>query len=242
MSQSKQNKPKTLLTFCSPNFLKFTKQTFLSFKKSKGNKTIVHTAMSNTVENDKDKIIQKLNKRISELEERIRKLESQHKKSNSNNIVLTEPSSHKKKFISLSNSSKKLFDNRLIKKETSNLIKSHIDTMNSLKSKAKNLSFDNNKSNLYKRTYSADHSNKKSVVKRNNCLRTETTWDITSTSSFTNTTSNVTASNYSTKNIQKIKNIPKIPKSSNELTFYKNQFDLIKTRTKNLIQRLIEPK
>ena len=138
------------------------------------------------------------------------------------------------KFISLSNSSNKLFDKRLIKKETSNLIKSHIDTMNSIKAKSKNLSFD---SNLYKRTYSADHSSKKNVVKRNNCLRTETTWDITSTS---NTTSNVTASNYSTKNIQKIKNIPKIPKSSND--FYKNQFDLIKTRTKNLIQRLIETK
>ena len=239
MSQSKQNKQKTLLTFCSPDFLKFTKQTFLSFKKSKGNKTIAHTAVSNTVENDKDKIIQKLNKRISELEERIRKLESQQRKkiSHCNNIVLTEPSSQKKKFISLSNSSKKLFDNRLIKKETSNLIKSHIDTMNSIKAKSKNLSFDSNKSNLYKRTYSADHSSKKNVVKRNNCLRTETTWDITSTS---NTTSNVTASNYSTKNIQKIKNIPKIPKSSND--FYKNQFDLIKTRTKNLIQRLIETK
>ena len=61
MSQSKQNKQKTLLTFCSPDFLKFTKQAFLSFKKSKGNKTIAHTAVSNTVENDKDKIIQKLN-------------------------------------------------------------------------------------------------------------------------------------------------------------------------------------
>lgn len=243
MSQTKQNKPKTLLSFCSPDFLKFTKQTFLTLKKTKGNKNIVHTAVSNTVENDKDKIIQKLNKRISELEERIRKLESQQKKNNKrcNNIMLTEPSPHKKKFISLSNSSKKLFDNRLIKKETSNLIKSHIDIMNNIKSKSKNLSFDNSKSN-YKRTNGVEYSNKKSVVKRNNCLKTETTFDITSTSSITNTTSNITTSNYSTKNIQKIKNIPKIPKSSNELMFYKNQFDMIKTRTKNIMQRLIENK
>ena len=117
--------------------------------------------------------------------------------------------------------------------------------------------------NTFKRNNSVDQDMiSKNSNKRNSHLKTETTWDISSTSSITNTTSNITGSiNNSNKNAHNIKTIPKIPKRNesnffitcngnsintnkdnnlNDIVYYKTQFELIKSKTQNIIQKLID--
>ena len=245
-------------------------------------------------DNEKDKIIHQLHLRISELESRIKKLESQqHNTINQTEkpkrhfqIVMTEPT-QKRQYLSASNSSKKMLtDNK--KTELSLIAKSHIGLMQNLKAisrtRFRNLSLSNLKAkkslpsnaselskevNTMKRNNSVGQYNDylqtiKNSYKRDTYLKTDNTWDISSTSSVTNTTSNNTYSITNSNKPHNIKTIPKIPKRNDnaifitcnnsmtsvksnnsplkDIKYYKAQFDLIKNRTQNVIQKIIESK
>lgn len=245
-------------------------------------------------DNEKDKIIHQLHLRISELESRIKKLESQqHNTINQTEkpkrhfqIVMTEPT-QKRQYLSASNSSKKILTNK-IKTELSLIAKSHIGLMQNLKAisrtRFRNLSLSNLKAkkslpsnaselskevNTMKRNNSVGQYNDylqtiKNSYKRDTYLKTDNTWDISSTSSVTNTTSNNTYSITNSNKPHNIKTIPKIPKRNDnaifitcnnsmtsvksnnsplkDIKYYKAQFDLIKNRTQNVIQKIIESK
>ena len=297
MSQIKNSKQKAQITFCNADFFKLSKQKVFTTKVTKQKSIEKENSVSKSItynnnkeiknEKDKDKIIQKLNFRISELEARIKKLEGQQatkteKQKHNYKIVMTEPSSPKKRVLSTSLSSKKIFTSGN-KKELTVLAKSHIGLIQNIKSlsktKFRNLSLGNLKNkkmpgtnhsndiffsiNTFKRNNSVDQDMiSKNSNKRNSHLKTETTWDISSTSSITNTTSNITGSiNNSNKNAHNIKTIPKIPKRNesnffitcngnsintnkdnnlNDIVYYKTQFELIKSKTQNIIQKLID--
>ena len=243
---------------------------------------------------EKDKIIHQLHLRISELESRIKKLESQqHNTINQTEkpkrhfqIVMTEPT-QKRQYLSASNSSKKILTNDK-KTELSLIAKSHIGLMQNLKAisrtRFRNLSLSNLKAkkslpsnaselskevNTMKRNNSVGQYNDylqtiKNSYKRDTYLKTDNTWDISSTSSVTNTTSNNTYSITNSNKPHNIKTIPKIPKRNDnaifitcnnsmtsvksnnsplkDIKYYKAQFDLIKNRTQNVIQKIIESK
>ena len=245
-------------------------------------------------DNEKDKIIHQLHLRISELESRIKKLESQqHNTINQTEkpkrhfqIVMTEPT-QKRQYLSASNSSKKILTN-IKKTELSLIAKSHIGLMQNLKAisrtRFRNLSLSNLKAkkslpsnaselskevNTMKRNNSVGQYNDylqtiKNSYKRDTYLKTDNTWDISSTSSVTNTTSNNTYSITNSNKPHNIKTIPKIPKRNDnaifitcnnsmtsvksnnsplkDIKYYKAQFDLIKNRTQNVIQKIIESK
>ena len=245
-------------------------------------------------DNEKDKIIHQLHLRISELESRIKKLESQqHNTINQTEkpkrhfqIVMTEPT-QKRQYLSASNSSKKILTNNK-KTELSLIAKSHIGLMQNLKAisrtRFRNLSLSNLKAkkslpsnaselskevNTMKRNNSVGQYNDylqtiKNSYKRDTYLKTDNTWDISSTSSVTNTTSNNTYSITNSNKPHNIKTIPKIPKRNDnaifitcnnsmtsvksnnsplkDIKYYKAQFDLIKNRTQNVIQKIIESK
>ena len=245
-------------------------------------------------DNEKDKIIHQLHLRISELESRIKKLESQqHNTINQTEkpkrhfqIVMTEPT-QKRQYLSASNSSKKILTNNK-KTELSLIAKSHIGLMQNLKAisrtRFRNLSLSNLKAkkslpsnaselskevNTMKRNNSVGQYNDylqtiKNSYKRDTYLKTDNTWDISSTSSVTNTTSNNTYSITNSNKPHTIKTIPKIPKRNDnaifitcnnsmtsvksnnsplkDIKYYKAQFDLIKNRTQNVIQKIIESK
>ena len=245
-------------------------------------------------DNEKDKIIHQLHLRISELESRIKKLESQqHNTINQTEkpkrhfqIVMTEPT-QKRQYLSASNSSKKILTNDK-KTELSLIAKSHIGLMQNLKAisrtRFRNLSLSNLKAkkslpsnaselskevNTMKRNNSVGQYNDylqtiKNSYKRDTYLKTDNTWDISSTSSVTNTTSNNTYSITNSNKPHNIKTIPKIPKRNDnaifitcnnsmtsvksnnsplkDIKYYKAQFDLIKNRTQNVIQKIIENK
>ncbi len=245
-------------------------------------------------DNEKDKIIHQLHLRISELESRIKKLESQqHNTINQTEkpkrhfqIVMTEPT-QKRQYLSASNSSKKILTNDK-KTELSLIAKSHIGLMQNLKAisrtRFRNLSLSNLKAkkslpsnaselskevNTMKRNNSVGQYNDylqtiKNSYKRDTYLKTDNTWDISSTSSVTNTTSNNTYSITNSNKPHNIKTIPKIPKRNDnaifitcnnsmtsvksnnsplkDIKYYKAQFDLIKNRTQNVIQKIIESK
>ena len=245
-------------------------------------------------DNEKDKIIHQLHLRISELESRIKKLESQqHNTVNQTEkpkrhfqIVMTEPT-QKRQYLSASNSSKKILTNNK-KTELSLIAKSHIGLMQNLKAisrtRFRNLSLSNLKAkkslpsnaselskevNTMKRNNSVGQYNDylqtiKNSYKRDTYLKTDNTWDISSTSSVTNTTSNNTYSITNSNKPHNIKTIPKIPKRNDnaifitcnnsmtsvksnnsplkDIKYYKAQFDLIKNRTQNVIQKIIESK
>ena len=242
-------------------------------------------------DNEKDKIIHQLHLRISELESRIKKLESQqHNTINQTEkpkrhfqIVMTEPT-QKRQYLSASNSSKKILTNNK-KTEHSIIAKSHIGLMQNLKAisrtRFRNLSLSNLKAkkslpsnaselskevNTMKRNNSVGQYNDylqtiKNSYKRDTYLKTDNTWDISSTSSVTNTTSNNTYSITNSNKPHNIKTIPKIPKRNDnaifitcnnsmtsvksnnsplkDIKYYKAQFDLIKNRTQNVIQKII---
>ena len=245
-------------------------------------------------DNEKDKIIHQLHLRISELESRIKKLESQqHNTINQTEkpkrhfqIVMTEPT-QKRQYLSASNSSKKILTN-IKKTELSLIAKSHIGLMQNLKAisrtRFRNLSLSNLKAkkslpsnaselskevNTMKRNNSVGQYNDylqtiKNSYKRDTYLKTDNTWDISSTSSVTNTTSNNTYSITNSNKPHNIRAIRKMPnrndnaifitcnnsmtsvKSNNsplkDIKYYKAQFDLIKNRTQNVIQKIIESK
>ena len=245
-------------------------------------------------DNEKDKIIHQLHLRISELESRIKKLESQqHNTINQTEkpkrhfqIVMTEPT-QKRQYLSASNSSKKILTNNK-KTELSLIAKSHIGLMQNLKAisrtRFRNLSLSNLKAkkslpsnaselskevNTMKRNNSVGQYNDylqtiKNSYKRDTYLKTDNTWDISSTSSVTNTTSNNTYSITNSNKPHNIKTIPKIPKRNDnaifitcnnsmtsvksnnsplkDIKYYKAQFYLIKNRTQNVIQKIIESK
>ena len=245
-------------------------------------------------DNEKDKIIHQLHLRISELESRIKKLESQqHNTINQTEkpkrhfqIVMTEPT-QKRQYLSASNSSKKILTNNK-KTELSLIATSHIGLMQNLKAisrtRFRNLSLSNLKAkkslpsnaselskevNTMKRNNSVGQYNDylqtiKNSYKRDTYLKTDNTWDISSTSSVTNTTSNNTYSITNSNKPHNIKTIPKIPKRNDnaifitcnnsmtsvksnnsplkDIKYYKAQFDLIKNRTQNVIQKIIESK
>lgn len=112
MSQSKQIKAKTLINFCGGDFLKFSKHRI--FDKKKGKKILDktnsftnsncyndnNTKAETIVEEDKDKLILKLNQRIIELESRINYLETSNNK-RKESINQTPKSS---KYLAVSNS------------------------------------------------------------------------------------------------------------------------------------------
>lgn len=301
MSQTKNVKPKSQITFCNAELFKFSKQKLYSFKKTKQKSTDCNTQIGlslsdekseNESDNEKDKIIHQLHLRISELESRIKKLESQQninqteKPKRHFQIVMTEPTP-KKQYLSASNSSKKIFNTNTKKTELSLIAKSHIGLMQNLKAisrtRFRNLSLGNlkakkslpsngseiNKEVTMKRNNSVGQYNDylqtiKNTYKRNTYLKTDNTWDISSTSSVTNTTSNNTYSITNSNKPHNIKTIPKIPKrnenaifitcnnsissmkSNNtpltDVSYYKAQFDLIKNRTQNVIQKILESK
>ena len=147
MSQTKNVKPKSQITFCNAELFKFSKQKLYSFKKTKQKSTDCNTQIGlslsdekseNESDNEKDKIIHQLHLRISELESRIKKLESQQninqteKPKRHFQIVMTEPTP-KKQYLSASNSSKKIFNTNTKKTELSLIAKSHIGLMQNLK-------------------------------------------------------------------------------------------------------------
>ena len=245
-------------------------------------------------DNEKDKIIHQLHLRISELESRIKKLESQqHNTINQTEkpkrhfqIVMTEPT-QKRQYLSASNSSKKILTNNK-KTELSLIAKSHIGLMQNLKAisrtRFRNLSLSNLKAKKSLPSNASELSKEVNTMKRNNSvgqyndylqtikysykrdtyLKTDNTWDISSTSSVTNTTSNNTYSITNSNKPHNIKTIPKIPKRNDnaifitcnnsmtsvksnnsplkDIKYYKAQFDLIKNRTQNVIQKIIESK
>lgn len=245
--------------------------------------------VNSSSDNEKDKIIHQLHLRISELESRIKKLESQQHNTISQTdkpkrhfqIVMTEPN-QKRQYLSASNSSKKILTNNK-KTELSLIAKSHIGLMQNLKAisrtRFRNLSLSNLKAkksvpsneevNTMKRNNSVGQYNDylqtiKNTYKRDTYLKTDNTWDISSTSSVTNTTSNNTYSITNSNKPHNIKTIPKIPKRNDnaifitcnnsmssvksnnsplkDISYYKAQFDLIKNRTQNVIQKIIESK
>ena len=291
MSQAKNVKSKAQITFCNADLFKFSKQK--SIDSNTQNSLPLSDEKANS-DNEKDKIIHQLHLRISELESRIKKLESQqHNTINQTEkpkrhfqIVMTEPT-QKRQYLSASNSSKKILTNNK-KTELSLIAKSHIGLMQNLKAisrtRFRNLSLSNLKAkkslpsnaselskevNTMKRNNSVGQYNDylqtiKNSYKRDTYLKTDNTWDISSTSSVTNTTSNNTYSITNSNKPHTIKTIPKIPKRNDnaifitcnnsmtsvksnnsplkDIKYYKAQFDLIKNRTQNVIQKIIESK
>lgn len=147
-----------------------------------------------------------------------------------------------------------------------NLSLSNLKAKKSLPSNASELS---KEVNTMKRNNSVGQYNDylqtiKNSYKRDTYLKTDNTWDISSNSSVTNTTSNNTYSITNSNKPHNIKTIPKIPKRNDnaifitcnnsmtsvksnnsplkDIKYYKAQFDLIKNRTQNVIQKIIESK
>lgn len=135
MSQNNKMKTKTSINFCVDDFLKYSKHRLIENRNSKhaSDKTHSFNNSSNyndkemkteiTLDEDKDKIILRLNRRILELESRIQFLEA---KINRNKEAITP--TPKAKFMTISNSSQSLQRNSKLQLFKESLNKDNISS------------------------------------------------------------------------------------------------------------------
>lgn len=195
MSQNNQMKTKTSMNYCMDDFLKYSKHRLIENKNAKfvNDKTNSFTNSINyndketktgiTLDEDKDKLILQLNKRISELEARIQFLEA---KVNRNKEAIT-PTPKSVKFLTISNSSQALQRNFKLKlfKETLN------KEINCSPGVMQNKDFNGNKMGLILklRSHTKDKINEKDYNNRNYISRKSPgdSYQISSINTNTNT-------------------------------------------------------
>ena len=291
MSELKNKKSKIQINFFNADFLKCSKpKVFPKPHQHTSNSKIQkhqskHSPLTSTslysieketknetttlLEEDKEKIIQKLNCRISELEFRIKRLENN---TPSNNQVLSSSSSSNKKVLSNSNSTKDK-NNIILKKQMKSSLTNIIKAKRTF-SNIKIIDNNNNNNNALSlsknRNRSYTHSNNTPKLKQFQTLSVKV-----SSSNLKRNEQYQMKHNWKSQinrsiDSNNIKSIPKIPKRNinyssyttanyspinkkemltiNNSTIYeegdvlKLKFDLIKIRTKNLLERFMNDK
>lgn len=245
----KSSKSKASINFCNGDFLKFSKLKIFTNKKNKflersssfiTNSNYVEKetkAETQLIEDDKDKIIQKLNQRISELESRIKKLEARDKtpkpshskektQKTQKSFQKQSSESMKAKILKVSNSSQKLTDKNNIRTNQKVQMNLMYNFKILTKSKLKNLTLNSNARTdpiFLKRFRSLEakkcraetnpNTNTNSFCTRNSYYRTEY-------QSFENSSCHTLCNNSPSKQTSvtstNIKLIPKVPLKRNE--------------------------
>lgn len=217
------------------------------------------------LEEDKEKLIQKLNSRISELEFRIKRLENSAPSSH----VLSSSSCSTKKVLSNSNSTKdknSIILKKQIKSSLTNIIKakrtlSNIKIVNSNNNnnllslnKNRNRSYTHSNASKLKQFQTLSVKVSSSSLKRNEQLQTKHNWKSQVNRSIDSNVKsipkipkrNTNYSSYTTANYSPVnkKDLLTINNSTSydEGDVLKLKFDLIKIRTKNLLERVINDK